>query len=907
LDGLTRRLNEAQKSFDERRFALKPLEESDDGEAAETEESETETQASESEEKTEQLYIPLTWQALREECQILFDCLGLEPPEQIVITIKTTETPGRKGAQKDQKTQPQPEMLNSFYLNDLDTLIRQCDRNEPFGKTLSDYLGNASDKDSRRDILKDPVVMLSMLDPVFLPSGRWPSLSKYHLLLGQQAAVSGILARVAGKTGGLVAVNGPPGTGKTTLLSDIIADVVVRRAENICNYGKPWQIFEAKMSSEGHSVFPLRKDVARHTGIVVSSNNNSAVENITLDLPSSSKIAREEHPDATYFREVINGIFARSKIEIESWGLVAGALGSKSNRRRFFDGFLWGSTDKSSRGMQNLLNAIPKDDSTQDKWHVVKEKFLSLKRRIDAQKAEFSECYQAMWLRQRLRELKRQLSEADACMSKLQLNKEICYAAIEMTRINKPGMLNRLSGNFGIKTQAYLLWEQQQKEAQQSLQANLHKQKKVQINKDALLSEQIRLEAKFRLQSSKADFIRQNCGPIPDEQFFAQSQEKKHLSHVWTTDAFDLLRSQYFLTALELHEATILACSGKFLANFRSLSTMLTDRGCFSQEARAALWDSFFFTVPVISTTLASFDRLFSGMGQDSIGWLLIDEAGQATPQSVAGALWRSQRAVIIGDPLQIEPVLTIPEQLVIHIQKKYSLGEDWSPKLHSAQTLADRTMDVGAWVGPGESSVWTGLPLRAHRRCTEPMFSVSNCIAYDNQMVQANTKPVNIESCLGKSKWFDVQATASTGQIVQAELDEMRNLLKRLKQDWPRISEDKRAASVYIISPFRRVAAECWNLVNSLNLRDNIQVGTVHTFQGKEADIVFIVLGSAPGRAGARSRNWASAKPNLLNVALTRAKLLVYVIGNRDDWKTYRGFDKLAETLEKYHGAENA
>ncbi|WP_230371727.1 AAA domain-containing protein [Paludibacterium denitrificans] len=80
-----------------------------------------------------------------------------------------------------------------------------------------------------------------------------------------------------------------------------------------------------------------------------------------------------------------------------------------------------------------------------------------------------------------------------------------------------------------------------------------------------------------------------------------------------------------------------------------------------SPEHRPLLWDALFFVVPVVSTTLASFDRLFVGMGKNSLGWLLIDEAGQATPQSAAGAIWRSQRAVIVGDPLQIEPVFTVP------------------------------------------------------------------------------------------------------------------------------------------------------------------------------------------------------------------------------------------------------
>jgi superfamily I DNA and/or RNA helicase len=56
--------------------------------------------------------------------------------------------------------------------------------------------------------------------------------------------------------------------------------------------------------------------------------------------------------------------------------------------------------------------------------------------------------------------------------------------------------------------------------------------------------------------------------------------------------------------------------------------------------------------------------------------------------------------------------------------------------------------------------------------------------------------------------------------------------------------------------------------------------VGTVHTVQGREADVVVLVLGSAASAAAAR--RWAAEKPNLLNVAVSRARRRFYLIGDR-------------------------
>jgi superfamily I DNA and/or RNA helicase len=74
--------------------------------------------------------------------------------------------------------------------------------------------------------------------------------------------------------------------------------------------------------------------------------------------------------------------------------------------------------------------------------------------------------------------------------------------------------------------------------------------------------------------------------------------------------------------------------------------------------------------------------------------------------------------------------------------------------------------------------------------------------------------------------------------------------------------------------------------------------VGTIHTFQGKEAETVFLLLGSNPKKTG--TRVWASSKPNILNVAVTRAKNLLVVIGNNDTWRGYQYFDLLNKKLDK-------
>lgn len=59
---------------------------------------------------------------------------------------------------------------------------------------------------------------------------------------------------------------------------------------------------------------------------------------------------------------------------------------------------------------------------------------------------------------------------------------------------------------------------------------------------------------------------------------------------------------------------------------------------------------------------------------------------------------------------------------------------------------------------------------------------------------------------------------------------------------------------------------------------------------------MIILVLGGSSENGGARE--WAVSKPNLLNVAVTRAKRRLYVIGDRNDWAQRKLFCEVMELI---------
>jgi superfamily I DNA and/or RNA helicase len=167
-------------------------------------------------------------------------------------------------------------------------------------------------------------------------------------------------------------------------------------------------------------------------------------------------------------------------------------------------------------------------------------------------------------------------------------------------------------------------------------------------------------------------------------------------------------------------------------------------------------------------------------------------------------------------------------------------------------------------------------------------MFSIANTIAYSGQMVKLTPDTEN-ETHLPKSCWIDVRGMLLLkDHTISEEMDALQEMLALL------LSRGYQQ-EIYIISPFRSIGDHCRErFVTRKELR--VRSGTIHTFQGKEADIVLLVLGTDREHPGARK--WASSIPNILNVAVTRARKRLYVIGNLPLWASCNYFDYLAEIL---------
>jgi len=805
------------------------------------------------------------------------------------------------------------DFLNSFFLKDLGKVSRELARGQG-GAGLLAYLTSEDQlpRAQRIDVRRDLQAVFDQLSPALFPAGSWPSKDHHPLVLSQQFAINTAIARL--QNGGLSSVNGPPGTGKTTLLRDLVAAVVVQRAEHLARLTTPAQAFSGHQGYRADKYNRRAntfKDDLLGFEIVVASSNNGAVENITLEIPRKGAVDPSWLEEVDYFPQL-----AGEMISQDAWALLAARLGNKQNRADFLSKFWnkpkvedpnkFGGFKKYLEGQEGKVIDWPR--AVQRYQQAVKaEQELRASRLATFQhQTQLGEARAAVQrFLAKLDELGTQLATLNSRISHLALLEQSAITTVsdlEARHAHHQSLRPGFWANLLSLWQEGRNWEKADQQHQVTIGRGVTALGEARANHQSAQQIRIGLEHDRSELKHRLGKVEREVQQLTDQLQAARAELGRHFvdlddwtpddtarehSSPWNDPVWNRARRKLFLEALNLHQAFIQANAKALRQNLMVAADLLGGNlpSTAPDEVARTAWASLCLVVPVVSTTFASFDRLFARMGKESLGWLLIDEAGQATPQAAAGAIWRAKRTLVVGDPMQLEPVMSLPQSVQEVLRAHHQVSEDFAPLFTSVQELADRTTKFGTLLPRQDGdSLWVGAPLRVHRRCEEPMFSISNRVAYGGMMVYG-TKP-DPSFTLPASGWLDVQGP-SDSHFIPAEGEALRQLLTQLRQQGQPMDQ------VYLISPFRAVVRELREIGKAYGVT---LAGTVHTVQGKEADVVILMLGGNPSKVAAK--RWAASTPNLLNVAVSRARRRLYVIGNRQAWKSQTYFNELAGLL---------
>ena len=248
----------------------------------------------------------------------------------------------------------------------------------------------------------------------------------------------------------------------------------------------------------------------------------------------------------------------------------------------------------------------------------------------------------------------------------------------------------------------------------------------------------------------------------------------------------------------------------------------------------------------VLSTTYSAKSCISKDMVFD---YVIMDEASQVDIKTGALALSCAMNAVIVGDDKQLPNVVSQEEALALQaIQLTYKVDDRYNEITHSfLQSCVEVFKDIPVTL------------LREHYRCHPKIIEFCNQHFYNGELV-AMTDDNAEDNVLQVVQ--TVEGNHARGHFNQREIDVI------VQEVLPQCAD---SGSIGIITPYRQQADE----INKALGKDI--ASTVHKYQGRECDtIIMSMVDNKPTEF--------SDDPNLLNVAISRAKTHLYVVTNSNE-----------------------
>ena len=261
---------------------------------------------------------------------------------------------------------------------------------------------------------------------------------------------------------------------------------------------------------------------------------------------------------------------------------------------------------------------------------------------------------------------------------------------------------------------------------------------------------------------------------------------------------------------------------------------------------------------------------------------MIIDEASQASITLALLAMVKGKKWVIVGDHKQLLPIFKTVKSLEERIA------------LSAFTSLKNKYEHRHLW-------------LQIHYRSHPKIIGFSAKYVYENKIKPAKVcstrvlrlnceprlkflipqKPVVFVHVKGKSK----KVNKSKQNVKEVEV--IYEIVKEL------INCGVSASSIGVITPYRVQRKIILNKLSEIKSEKRIEVDTVDAFQGREKNVIIYSITDT-------DMSDFSTDPHRLNVAFTRARSKLIVVGNADDVRNKAGGTLLYDFLKYCYREES-
>lgn len=254
---------------------------------------------------------------------------------------------------------------------------------------------------------------------------------------------------------------------------------------------------------------------------------------------------------------------------------------------------------------------------------------------------------------------------------------------------------------------------------------------------------------------------------------------------------------------------------------------------------------------------------------------VVIDEASQCTLTNLLPMLYRAKRLVVIGDPQQLPAITVVGPSEERHLAEEHDVRRFLLEYGHDRRDLFSVAREA---LPRGAADV---IMLDEHYRSDPLIIGFANRYVYQRKLIlrRPPSGPASSSIRQGIShKHVNGRPYRKSGgswvneQEARAVLEVVRTVLATGIE--PR--------ELGVVTPFAGQKERIGVLLRESGVPEQVHVNTAFGFQGDERQVIVFSAVVSDGVESGTSR-WVEQPPNLLNVALTRAKDGLIVVANLD------------------------